>query len=281
MQRCPEGRSGRRRDAIQAIGFNVDAESRRELQCIASAGGGVYRDATDADSLAQELKVLSTRALREYIPRGKPITGGPDVRHATLLKPGQYTDKLLPDSERWYAIDLKRGETLKASQSFIPPKRDVEITGASSALDIVTPDFDTPNENNTSAGPANPFSRRGFVDGLGVVGRPVGVGDQADENASFSKPGRYYLKLTLEDSSDKALFDATGGQPYTSEMAVEILGRGRDEKQTGKEPEDTKLESVVSGPEEPPGTPLLAGVGGGLAAFGFAAGALALWRRRT
>ena len=266
---------------IQAIGFNVDQEARQELQCIASAGGGVYRDATDAESLRQELRVLSTRALREYEPKGKPVKGGPDARGATLITPGQYTDQMLPDSERWYAVELKRGETLKASQSFIPPERDVEISGASSSLDIVTPEFDIPAEQNSSAGNDTLFARRGFVSGMGVVSRPIGVGEQADADAPFSKPGRYYLKLTLEDSSDKALYNATGGRPYTSEMQVEVLGRGRDEKEPKQDPQDPGLPQGTITPEEPPGTALLAGVGGGLAVFGFAAGAVALWRRRA
>jgi von Willebrand factor type A domain len=264
---------------IQAIGFNVDAESRKELQCIASAGGGVYRDATDADSLREELKVLSTRALREYTPKGKPIKGGPDARHATPITPGQYTDQMLPDSERWYAVDLKRGETLKASQSFIPPQRDVEMTGVSSQFDIVTPAFDIPDEQNSSAGNTSLFERRGYVDGVGVVSRPIGVGDQADADAAFAKPGRYYLKLSFEDNDSKDLYNATGGQPYTSEMAVEILGRGRGERPNKQG--DEKLPEATITPQEPPSTPLLAAVGGGLAAFGFAAGALLLWRRRA
>jgi Ca-activated chloride channel family protein len=129
---------------IQAIGFNVDPESRKELECVASAGGGVYRDATDAASLREELRVLSTRALREYIPNGKPVKGGPTAQKATVIEPGQYVDGMIPDSERWYAVDLRRGETLKASQSFIPPARLPEIVGAESSLDIVTPDFDIP-----------------------------------------------------------------------------------------------------------------------------------------
>ena len=129
---------------IQAIGFNVDPEARAELECIASAGGGVYRDATDAESLREELRALTTRALRQYEPKGKPIKGGPSARQATLITPGQYTDQMLPDTERWYAVELKRGETLKASQSFIPPDRNVEISGAWSSLDIVTPDFNVP-----------------------------------------------------------------------------------------------------------------------------------------
>ena len=125
--------------------FRVDEEARQELECIAAAGGGVYRDATDAASLRQELRVLSTRALREYVARGAATKGGPSARTATVLKPGRYVDKFLPDSERWYAIDLARGETLKASASFIAPERKIENYGADSALDIVTPDFDIPS----------------------------------------------------------------------------------------------------------------------------------------
>jgi hypothetical protein len=265
---------------IQAIGFNVDPEARRELQCIATAGGGVYRDATDAASLREELKVLSTRALREYTPKGKPIKGGPDARHAAVIAPGQYTDLMPPDSERWYAVDLKRGESLKASQAFIPPKADMpQISGAESSFDIVTPGFDIPDTQNSSAGNDSLFQRRGQVYGLGVVSRPIGVGAQAGPDAPFSKPGRYYLKLTLEDSPDKALYGATGGQPYTSEMAVEILGRGRAEKQPEKA--GVKLPGETITPEEPPSTALLAAVGGGLAAFGFGAAALAMWRRKA
>ena len=215
---------------IQAIGFNVDPEARAELECIASAGGGVYRDATDAESLREELRALTTRALREYVPKGKAIKGGPSARQATLITPGQYTDQVLPDTERWYAIDLKRGETLKASQSFIPPQRLEEIIGASASLEIVTPDFKLADEGNSSASNDSLFGRRGFVDGMGVVTRPIGVGEQAEPDATFTKPGRYYLKLGFEDTSDKALFNATGGSPYTSEMAVEVFGRAREEE---------------------------------------------------
>ena len=123
------------------------------------------------------------------------------------------------------------------------------------------------------------FGRRGFVQGIGVVSRPIGVGEQAAADAPFSKPGRYYLKLTFDDTPDKALYQATGGQAYTSEMAIEVLGRGRDEKP----PEEKKNEidtKVPGAPEEPPAAALLAGVGVALAALGFAGGAVALWRRR-
>jgi Ca-activated chloride channel family protein len=264
---------------IQAIGFRVDEEARRELECIAAAGGGVYRDATDAASLRQELRVLSTRALRQYVARGAATKGGPSSRQATVLKPGRYVDKMLPDTEHWFAVDLARGETLKASVSFIPPDRTVEDQGTDSSLDIVTPDFDIPGYQNSSAG-GTPFDRRGYVSALGVVSRPVGVGEQADAGAKFSEPGRYYLKVGFKDSSEKSLFNATGGQPYDAELAVEVLGRSGDK---AKDPEatPTPVDPASFTPQEPPSAGVLTVAGGGLAAAGFAAAvALGLRRRR-
>ena len=138
---------------IQAIGFNVDAEARKELQCIASAGGGVYRDADRRRFAARRSCGCSPRERCASTSRAASRSTVARTRAtATLLKPGQYTDKILPDTERWYAIELERGETLKASQSFIPPERDVEISGAASALDIVTPDFDIPGTRTPRRG---------------------------------------------------------------------------------------------------------------------------------
>jgi hypothetical protein len=269
---------------IQAIGFNVDPSSKRELQCIANAGGGVYADADNADALRQQLQALSTRALRQYVPRGKPVRGGPNARNATALVPGRYVDAMLPDSERWYAVDLRRGETLEASASFIPPKREVAEAGrlAESSLDIVTPSFDIPDRQNSSA-TGEPFQRRGFVDGLGVVSRPIGVGAQAASDMPFSQPGRYYLKLALKDSDDKALFNVTGGQPYPAELAVTVLGRHGGNPSPSKGPKPTgpnPSQAAVATPNEPPATALLILVGAGLAALGFAAGGAALRARR-
>ena len=125
---------------------------------------------------------LSTRALRQYEPKGKPIKGGPSARQATLITPGQYTDQMLPDTERWYAVELKRGETLKASQSFIPPTATLDDSvGASSHLDIVTPSFDIPGAQNSSAGNDTLFARRGFV---------AGSASSRDRSASAGRPPR-------------------------------------------------------------------------------------------
>lgn len=270
---------------IQAIGLSVDRSEREQLECIAKAGGGVYRDAEDAETLREELRILSTRALREYVVRGTPIKGGPNLRGATPVAPGRYVDKVLPDSERWYAVDLRRGETLKGSISIIPPNREVAdvSTLVESELDLVTPSGDIPETQNSSAS-GEPFERRGFVGGIGVVSRPIGVGAQAEPEQPFSEPGRYYLKFTFADSDDKALFDATGGQPYDVEMAVEVLGREGGSPAAPKadsDPAEVARPPEPAGPAEPPPTALLAGVGGGVTLLGFAGGLAALRRRRA
>src|SRR5204862_4439297 len=132
-----------------------------------SAGGGIYRDANNADDLRQELQTLATRALRQYIPRGTPINGGTNVQKATVIAPGRYVDQMLPDSTHWYGVDLRRGETLMASASIIPPKRSVadNASGTEYTLEIETPSFDIPGSQNSSAS-GNPFPKRGYVEGI-------------------------------------------------------------------------------------------------------------------
>jgi hypothetical protein len=98
----------------------------------------------------------------------------------------------------------------------------------------------------------------------------------------FSQPGRYYLKLGLKDSADKALYNVTGGQPYPVELAVTVLGRhgGNPSPTKGPTPPRAPAESAVAAPNKPPATALLVLVGGGLAALGFVAGGAVLRARR-
>jgi hypothetical protein len=198
---------------------------------------------------------------------------------------------MLPDTTHWFAIDLRRGETLEASMSIIPPKRTVadNSSGTDFAADIETPSFDIPSINNSSAD-ETPFSKRGYVDGIGVVSRPIGVGDQADPNQPFSQPGRYYLRLKFTDNSDKALFNATGGQPYAVELQVAVLGRRGGVPSPATTPTSRPAAAnptpagpappAVVTPQQPPSGALLAAVGFGLAGIGFGGGAGVWWRRR-
>ncbi|MGW7686424.1 vWA domain-containing protein [Kribbella sp. NPDC054772] len=118
---------------VHAIGFRVDAKARAQLACIAQNTGGTYHDAADADSLLGVLGRVTDRALRHYEPTGQPITGTADPFTAPTVVPGQYLDTLNPVEERFYAADLKAGDTAYFAATAVFPRgnpRDVE------ALDI-------------------------------------------------------------------------------------------------------------------------------------------------
>lgn len=216
---------------IQAIGFQVNNKSRRELQCIARAGNGVYRDVQDAPRLAEELRALSVRALRDYRAEGEPVEGGPTVRQATEIGPGQFVDTIGSDEERWYSIELQERETLQAAAALVPRDRTgLETILADFTLDIVNPRFEEPATNNSGATSGSVFEddADGGVDSIGVVGRPVGVGDQTGEDAEqsgFGSPGRYYLRVRLADTDDRELLNKLDGQRVDLELLVNVVGR--------------------------------------------------------
>ena len=61
---------------INTVGFNVEPEAQQELQCIADATGGTYADASDADSLAKELRRAAPRTYNAYESELEEIEGG-------------------------------------------------------------------------------------------------------------------------------------------------------------------------------------------------------------
>ena len=63
--------------SISVVGFQVNDRVRRQLRCIARAGGGSYVDVDDADQLGGELSALLSRAFRSYEPTGTEVEGGP------------------------------------------------------------------------------------------------------------------------------------------------------------------------------------------------------------
>ena len=66
--------------SISVVGLQVNERVRRQLQCIADAGGGAYVDANDPDALRDELLAALARAFRSYDPTGTPVEGGPTPR---------------------------------------------------------------------------------------------------------------------------------------------------------------------------------------------------------
>jgi Ca-activated chloride channel homolog len=110
---------------IQAVGFRVTEGARRQLQCIAKAGGGRYVDATDAEGLGAQLRALMARALRPYITVGEPIEAAPQPEAAQPHPAGRYTTELRPGEEAWYAFAVGAGQAITVSTTL--PESDAGI----------------------------------------------------------------------------------------------------------------------------------------------------------
>jgi Ca-activated chloride channel homolog len=113
--------------SISVVGLQVDPRARRQLQCIAKAGGGAYVDVQDADKLGEELAAALARAFRSYLPSGTKVTGGPAQDQATALGTGLYQDVITPYGQRWYSIDVPAGRRLLTSVTAIA---DIKARGA-------------------------------------------------------------------------------------------------------------------------------------------------------
>ena len=118
---------------IHTIGFKAEQEARDELACIAEATGGTFADASDAETLRDELLVKMTRAIQNYATNGQPITGGTSAEDAVDMVPGSYLDVLehgspqIDDGEgfsRFYRLQLAPGEIAHLSATMVLPGGD-------------------------------------------------------------------------------------------------------------------------------------------------------------
>jgi Ca-activated chloride channel family protein len=105
--------------SISVVGLQVDPRARKQLQCIAKAGGGSYVDVQDADKLGEELAAALARAFRTYDPSGTKVTGGTTQDQPTALGTGLYQDVITPYGQRWYSIDVPAGRRLVTSATEI------------------------------------------------------------------------------------------------------------------------------------------------------------------
>ncbi|WP_229051719.1 VWA domain-containing protein [Aeromicrobium sp. Leaf350] len=105
---------------IDVVGLNVDAAARASLECVASAGGGTYYDATDTESLIDGLTVAQTRSARPFDLTGEPVEGTADPADAPeMAAPGQYLDALPTSGPLHYRIPrTQAGSTIHVGLSF-------------------------------------------------------------------------------------------------------------------------------------------------------------------
>lgn len=101
---------------IDTLGLRPDAKTRKQLSCIAEATGGTYTSVERTAELRNRVRQLVDRAAR---PTVTPVVteGARSCANAPKLVAGLYTDREKFGEHRWYRVDVKPGQELRASVS--------------------------------------------------------------------------------------------------------------------------------------------------------------------
>jgi Ca-activated chloride channel homolog len=248
---------------IQAVGFQVQPSARRQLQCIADAGGGRYVDADNAQELGGQLRSLTARALRPYVTQGKALQGVPAPAQAKLYGAGQYVTQVGAGEPTWFSFKVGAGQsisisaTLPDSDAGIPAILKTELQDES--LEFMDSDAASNSDDVVTA----------------IVKSPIEEGDLRDPPV-----GRLFYMLDADPAAGQS-------GPYPVELLVRVSGKVIGEQQAPEDSEDPPSSGGGGGSAEADdGTSDLVlaagGVGGiliGVVAGG-AAAASGLGRRR-
>ncbi|MGX1134164.1 Ca-activated chloride channel family protein [Streptomyces glaucescens] len=101
---------------IDTLGLVPNTKMRQQLSCIAEATGGTYTSVEHTDDLADRVNQLVDRAADPVVT---PVVtqGGSECAKAPALESGLYTDREEFGQQRWYRVDLRPGQELRASVS--------------------------------------------------------------------------------------------------------------------------------------------------------------------
>jgi Ca-activated chloride channel family protein len=177
--------------SISVVGLQVNDRVRRQLECIADAGGGTYVDAQDPEALKRELLAAFARAFRAYEPAGTPVQGTPDAAEAPAIGEGQFLDEIRPGETKHYAVEVGPGQKLFASAVAVP---DRDTDGAAGFYgQLITPQGEELAEENNVLD-YNFLGQYGNIIDLGMRGpQTAAPGIESD-----AQPGRWTVRLRLE-----------------------------------------------------------------------------------
>ncbi|MFD8999814.1 VWA domain-containing protein [Streptomyces sp. NPDC059582] len=101
---------------IDTLGLVPSTKLRQQLSCIAEATGGTYTSVEHTDELTDKVNQLVDRAADPVVT---PVAteGAAACSQAPTLKSGLFTDRAEFGQERWYRVDVKPGQELRASVS--------------------------------------------------------------------------------------------------------------------------------------------------------------------
>lgn len=101
---------------IDTLGLVPDDKTRRQLTCIAEATGGTYTSVQHTDELSGRVKQLVDRAA-DPVVTPVAIEGAARCADAPRIRPGLYSDREKFSEHRWYRVDVRPGQELRASVS--------------------------------------------------------------------------------------------------------------------------------------------------------------------
>ncbi|WP_156722314.1 VWA domain-containing protein [Streptomyces apocyni] len=101
---------------IDTLGLVPDAKTRDQLSCIADATGGTYSSIRHKDELSDRVNQLVDRAAEPVITP-VAVEGADQCAKAPKIGSGLYTDREKFGEHRWYQVDVKPGQELRASVS--------------------------------------------------------------------------------------------------------------------------------------------------------------------
>jgi Ca-activated chloride channel homolog len=196
--------------SISVVGLQVNERVRKQLECIARAGGGSYVDVQDAGKLGEELAAALARVFRSYEPAGTKVAGAASEQATPPdLGPGQFLDTLQPGDERWYAVDVPAGKRLFASVTAIPSK--TAAGQAALQTELLDP----------SGQPIDNFGQVMYGKDAGEAGRERSYGFRSGFAGTPDAPvGRYRLHVKIED-------DGIDPEPIPVELGVQLLTPGQ------------------------------------------------------
>jgi Ca-activated chloride channel family protein len=243
---------------IQAVGFQVKAGARRQLQCIADAGGGRYVDADSAQELGGQLRALTARALRPYVTEGKRLDPTAEPATAKLYGPGQYTTEVGPESPAWFSFKVGEGQTLSISATLPNSPAGIPAVFKSEIQDESLEYADSDVATNS-----------------GKVLTVISETEVRESDLRNPPNGRHFVRLEVDPGQGQS-------GPYPVELGVRVTGKVIGAAKTPDGGGDTSPLSGSGGDDDGTSDLVLAiGGAGGILAGVFAGGAAAgLGRRR-
>lgn len=116
---------------IHTVGFKTDEEARKELECVAEAGGGEFMEADDAGSLAESLKFLAQRDAESYQTAGTEFEYSDTPEDAKWLGEGRYHTKVNAKLKKnagdkvetgYYKVAIPEGHNAVISTTVLPKR---------------------------------------------------------------------------------------------------------------------------------------------------------------